>query len=81
MCECRALSLVPFGRKELDSPRYLRWMNDPQITSAGLYHANEVMTAYLRPEKNLLYEYVTLDNQLVDTPQGRAIPAALLLEV
>lgn len=26
------ISLVPFGRKELDSPRYLRWMNDPQVT-------------------------------------------------
>lgn len=48
-------------------------LEERSIISAGLYHANEVMTAYLRPERNLLYEYVSMDNQLVDSPQGRAV--------
>jgi len=48
-------------------------LSDDAILAAGHALAEEVMTAFLRPEQHLLYEYVTLDNQLMDTPQGRAI--------
>lgn len=50
-----------------------RLLNDEAILSAGLQQAEEVMTAFLRPDQGLLYEYVTLDNTLIDSPQGRAI--------
>lgn len=50
-----------------------RLLNDEAILSAGLHHAEEVMTAFLHDEEGLVYEYVTLDNQLIDSPQGRAI--------
>jgi N-acylglucosamine 2-epimerase len=50
-----------------------RLLNDPNIIQAGLYHAVEVMDAFRRPEKQLLYEFVNLDNSLIDTPQGRSI--------
>jgi len=46
---------------------------DDAILAAAHDLAEEVMTAFLRPDRRLLYEYVTLDNQLMDTPQGRAI--------
>ncbi|UCC54576.1 MAG: AGE family epimerase/isomerase, partial [Anaerolineaceae bacterium] len=48
-------------------------LKDEAILAAGLHHAEEVMTAFLRPEQQLLYEYVYLDNRLIDSPQGRAI--------
>lgn len=48
-------------------------LEDDAILAAGRVLANDVMTAFLSPEQRLLYEYVTLDNQLMDTPQGRAI--------
>lgn len=50
-----------------------RLLNDEAILSAGLQQAEEVMTAFLRPDQGLLYEYVTLHNTLIDSPQGRAI--------
>ena len=50
-----------------------RLLQDDAILAAGLFHANEVMDAFLRPDQSLLYEYVALDNQLLDTPQGRTI--------
>jgi N-acylglucosamine 2-epimerase len=48
-------------------------LKDEEILSAGLQHAEEVMTAFLRPDQGLVYEYITLDNTLIDSPQGRAI--------
>jgi len=49
------------------------FLQDDAILAAGRDLADDVMTAFLRPEQRLLYEYVTLNNQLMDTPQGRAI--------
>ena len=46
---------------------------DPEIVAASLHHAREVMDVYRRPERQMLYEFTTLDNRLVDTPQGRSI--------
>ncbi len=48
-------------------------LNRPDITAAGQGHAVEVMDAFLRPDRKLLYEFVGMDNTLIDTPQGRAI--------
>ncbi len=48
-------------------------LNDDAILAAGKYHAEEVMGAFLQPDQKLLYEYVRLDNSLIDSPQGRAI--------
>ncbi len=48
-------------------------LNDETILAAGLHHAEEVMTAFLKCDRHLLYEYVYLDNTLIDSPQGRAI--------
>lgn len=48
-------------------------LNDAAILAAGKHHAEEVMTAFLQPDQHLLYEYVHLDNSLIDSPQGRAI--------
>ncbi len=50
-----------------------RYLNDQKILEAGLYHANEVMTAFLRPDRRLLFEYVRLDNSLIDSPMGRSV--------
>jgi len=49
------------------------FLEDDAILAAGRDLADDVMTAFLRPEQRLLYEYATLDNQLLDSPQGRAI--------
>lgn len=43
------------------------------IIEASLHHAGEVLDVYRRPERKLLYEFVHLDNSLIDSPRGRAI--------
>ncbi|MGB3717584.1 MAG: AGE family epimerase/isomerase [Candidatus Promineifilaceae bacterium] len=48
-------------------------LKDEEILSAGLEQAEEVMTAFLMPDEGIVYEYKTLDNRLIDSPQGRAI--------
>jgi N-acylglucosamine 2-epimerase len=48
-------------------------LDDDAIGAAGRAHADQVMDAFLRPERRLLYEYVHLDNTLIDTPQGRSV--------
>lgn len=48
-------------------------LNDEAILAAGKHHAEEVMTAFLKPDQKMLYEYVYLDNSLIDSAQGRAI--------
>jgi len=48
-------------------------LNDEAILLAGLQQAEEVMTAFLRPDQGIVYEYVHLDNTLIDSPQGQAI--------
>lgn len=50
-----------------------QFLGDQQIIKAGLHHAHEVMDAFLRPDRKLLFEFVDLDNRLIDTPQGRSV--------
>lgn len=49
------------------------YLGDQVISDAGLHHAGEVMDAFLRTDRKLLYEYVHLDGSLIDTPQGRSV--------
>lgn len=49
------------------------YLRDQEILNAGLHHADEVMDVFLRPDRRLLYEFVRLDNSLLDTPQGRSV--------
>lgn len=49
------------------------YLNDPAIIDAGLAHANQVMTVYLHPERKRLYEFVALDNSLMEAPPGRVV--------
>ncbi len=48
-------------------------LGDRSIIEASLHHAREVMEVYRRPDEQRLYEFATLDNQLMDTPRGRTI--------
>ena len=49
------------------------YLGDQAMIEAGLFHAREVMDVYLRPDRKLLFEYMRLDNTLIDTPQGRSV--------
>jgi N-acylglucosamine 2-epimerase len=48
-------------------------LQDETILAAGLQQAEEVMTSFLQADSGLVREYVTLDNDLFDSAQGRAI--------
>jgi N-acylglucosamine 2-epimerase len=48
-------------------------LGDQAIIDAGLQHATEVVDIYLRPDRKLLYEFVSVDNSLIDSPQGRSV--------
>lgn len=56
------------------------YLRSQEIIDAGLHHANEVMEVFLQPERKMLFEFVTLDNQLIDSPQGRAIVPGHVIE-
>ncbi len=49
------------------------YLGNQAMIEASLFHANEVMNAYRRPDRKLLYEFVHLDNSLIDSPQGRSV--------
>ncbi len=49
------------------------YLGDQAMIEASLFHAGEVMDIYLRPDRKLLYEFVHLNNSLIDSPQGRSI--------
>jgi N-acylglucosamine 2-epimerase len=49
------------------------YLNETEIIGAGLAHANQVMDVFLRPEQKRLYEFVRLDDSLMDAPPGRAV--------
>lgn len=50
-----------------------QYLDDRAISESSLHHAREVMDVFLRPDQKLLYEFVHLDNSLIDTSQGRSI--------
>lgn len=49
------------------------FLGDEQIIQASLHHAAEVMDVYRRPEQQMLFEFMSLDNALLDSPRGRAV--------
>jgi N-acylglucosamine 2-epimerase len=49
------------------------FLNNQDIIDASLYHADEVMNVYLRPDQKKLYEFMHLDNSAIDSPRGQAI--------
>jgi len=49
-------------------------LGDREIQQAAMYHHGEVMDHFRRPERRMLFEYITLDNQLrLDEPWGRTV--------
>lgn len=50
-----------------------RYLKDQTILEAGLQQAEEIMNAFLRPDSGLIYEYVALNNELINSDQGRAV--------
>lgn len=57
-----------------------RLLGDNTIIDAGLFHAREVLDVYRRPDEKLLYEFVRLNNTLIDSPRGRAIAPGHAIE-
>jgi len=49
------------------------FLGDEQIIEASLFHAAEVMDVYRRPDRQKVFEFVGLDNSLLNTPRGRAV--------
>jgi N-acylglucosamine 2-epimerase len=49
------------------------YLGDQAMIEASLFHAGQVLDIFLRPDQKLLYEFVHLDNSLIDTPQGRSV--------
>lgn len=48
-------------------------VDDPEMIRAGLDLADQVMRVFLRPERRRLYEFVKLDNTLLEDPPGRTV--------
>ncbi len=55
-------------------------LNDSSIIDAGLDHANQVMSVFLRPEDKRLYEFAKLDGTLLEVPPGRVVNPGHALE-
>jgi N-acylglucosamine 2-epimerase len=43
------------------------------LRNSVLYYSNEVLEQFYKPEKQALLEYIGIDNQFRDTPEGRAM--------
>jgi len=50
-----------------------KFLKDDEILAASRHHALEVMDHYRRPDKQLLLEYLRLDNTPIHGPQGRVV--------
>lgn len=50
-----------------------RYLGDEEIMAAGYDHALQVMDDFRRPERMLLLEYVSLDGEEVDIPEGKVV--------
>jgi N-acylglucosamine 2-epimerase len=49
------------------------YLGDRAVINASLVHANQVMNVFLRPERQRLYEFVHLDDSLMETPPGHTV--------
>ena len=50
-----------------------QFLSDRAMVDAALDHVNQVMDVFRRPDRRRLYEFVRLDNSLMDTPPGRVV--------
>ncbi|MGC9317748.1 MAG: AGE family epimerase/isomerase [Armatimonadota bacterium] len=50
-----------------------RFLDDEEIMEAGYEHALQVMDHFRRPDRMLLLEYVSLDGEELDSPEGRVV--------
>lgn len=67
--KAHAISMVfSFGFDELG-----RISQRPDILAAGLEHARLVMNSFRRADSGLVLEYLTLDGDVLPTPQGRIV--------
>lgn len=70
-CKAHGIAMI-FGKVFYDLGSYL---DDPEIISAGLDHARQVMDLFRRPDRRRLYEFVSVDGSLIDgTPGGTVVP-------
>ena len=67
--KAHGISLI-FGKIFYDLGQYLK---DPEIINAALEHTEQVMTVFRRPEHQCIYEFVNLDNTLLETPPGQTV--------
>lgn len=49
------------------------FLNNQEIIQAAFLHAMEIMHVYRRNQPPVIYEFVNLDDSLIDSPRGRAI--------
>jgi N-acylglucosamine 2-epimerase len=49
------------------------FLGDRTIVDVALDHAHQVMDVFRRPDHRRLYEFVRLDNALMDAPPGRVV--------
>ncbi|MBI4789961.1 MAG: AGE family epimerase/isomerase [Chloroflexi bacterium] len=56
------------------------YLDDPTIKHAALDHANQVMTVFLRPERQRLYEFMRLDDSLLELAPGRTVNPGHVVE-
>ncbi len=56
------------------------YLHEPDIIRAGVEHAEQVMSVFLRPELRRLYEFASLDNSLLQSPPGRTVNPGHALE-
>ena len=56
------------------------YLKDCSIVDASLVHAHQVMDVFLRPERQRLYEFVNLDNSLMEMPPGRVVNPGHVIE-
>ena len=56
------------------------YLNDRTITDAALAHATQVMDAFRRPADRRLYEFVSLDDAVLQSPPGRVVNPGHVIE-
>jgi len=57
-----------------------QYLNNPDILLSGFGHAEQVMDVFIRPEQKRLYEFVKIDNTLLETQPGLTIVPGHALE-
>lgn len=75
-CIAHGISMI-FSKVFYDLGKFL---NNREIITEGIKHAEKVMTVFLRPDKKKLFEFVKTDNTLLGTPPGLTVVPGHVLE-